>query len=374
MKNSSAGSATLSSAPLTGMLDLQLEAVADAVGAILAQQRREWSLEHAAFVAEHKAALADLRRENAELLAALKAAADEQRARVDAALAGVKDGEPGPPGPPGPKGESIVGPQGEKGDPGESIEGQPGAKGDKGDPGESVAGPQGEKGDPGESIEGPAGPKGDKGDPGDSIPGPQGERGIGIAAVVRDGMRLSFELDDGRIFDVGDIGGARGEKGDPGPEGPAARDGRDGLPGVPGANGAPGLDGKDGRNGIDGKDGLGFDDMTVEYDGERCFTFRLARGDNVKEWAHTVPVQLYRGVYVEGRQYEEGDTVTWGGSLYHCNGPTTDKPGAGAAAWTLAVKRGQDGKDGKPGVKGDPGAPGRPGKDLTQMDESGRKW
>lgn len=111
------------------MLDLQLEAFADAAGAILAQQRREWALERAAFMAEQRALVADLRRENAELHAALKAVADEQVARVDAALANVKDGEPGPPGPAGPAGESIVGPQGEKGEPGESIEGPPGPKG-----------------------------------------------------------------------------------------------------------------------------------------------------------------------------------------------------------------------------------------------------
>lgn len=340
MKNSSAGSATSSSALPTGMLDLQLEAVADAVGAILAQQRREWSLEHAAFMAEQRALIADLRRENAELLAALKAAADEQRARVDEAIANIKPGEPGLPGPPG----------------------------------ESIVGPPGEKGDPGESIEGPPGPKGDKGDPGESIAGPQGERGIGIAAIVRDGSRLSFELEDGRAFDAGDVVGERGEKGDPGPEGPAGRDGRDGLPGVPGASGERGLDGKDGRDGIDGKDGLGFDDLEILHDGERGFTFRLARGDVAKEWRHSVPAQIYRGVYKEGERYERGDTATWGGSLYHCNEPTTDKPGAGTSAWTLAVKRGQDGKDGKPGVKGDPGPPGRPGKDLTQVGPDGSKW
>lgn len=325
------------------MLDLQLEAFADAAGAILAQQRREWSLEHAAFVAEHKALLADLRRENAELQAALKAIADESIREVAAAIAGIKNGEPGPPGPAGPMGESIVG-------------------------------PQGEKGEPGESIEGPAGPPGLPGLPGAGSVGPQGERGIGIASIVREGGRLSFELEDGRVFDAGDIAGERGEKGDAGPEGPAGRDGRDGLPGVPGANGERGLDGEDGRDGINGKDGLGFEDMTVEYDGERRFTFRLARGDTVKEWTRVVPVQLYRGVHADGAAHEPGDTVTWGGSLYHCNEPTTEKPGAGSKAWTLAVKRGQDGKDGKPGIKGDPGPEGKAGRDLTQMDHAGRKW
>lgn len=325
------------------MLELQLEAFADAAGAILAQQRREWALEHAAFVAEHKAALAELRRENAELLTALKALADEQRGRVDDAIANIKPGEQGPPGLPGEAGQA--GPQG--------------GKGDRGEPGVDGA--------PGE--QGPVGPAGETG-----LPGPQGERGVGIASIVREGGRLQFELEDGRTFDAGDIAGERGEKGGAGPEGPAGRDGRDGLPGVPGANGERGLDGKDGCNGIDGKDGLGFDDLTVEYDGERRFTFRFARGETVKEWAWTAPVPIYRGVYVEGREYDRGDTTTWGGSLYHCNEPTTDKPGGGSEAWTLAVKRGQDGKDGKPGAKGDAGPAGRPGKDLTQMGPDGSKW
>ena len=288
------------------MLDLQLEAVADAVGAILAQQRREWQLEHAAFMAETRAMMADLRRENAELRAELKAAADQQ-------LAGLKDGEAGPQGPPGERGET----------------------------------------------------------------GPPGPRGIGIAAIVRDGGRLVFELEDERAFDIGDISGPAGEKGAPGSEGPAGRDGRDGLPGVPGVPGTAGergLDGKDGRDGIDGKDGLGFDDLEILHDGERAFTFRLARdGIEPKSWTYSVPAQIYRGVHKDGAQHERGDTVTWGGSLYHCNQPTMGKPGAGKD-WTLAAKRGQDGKDGKPGAKGEAGPAGRPGRDLTQMAPDGTNW
>jgi integrin beta 3 len=290
------------------MPELQLEAFADAAGAILAQQRREWSLEHAAFVAEHRAMLAELRRENAELLAALKVFADEQIGRVSSAIAAMPEAQVGPQGTPGERGE----------------------------------------------------------------PGPPGERGIGIAAIERTGARLSFELEDGRVFDAGDV--PRGEKGEPGQEGAVGRDGRDGLPGLPGAPGERAIDGKDGRDGIDGKDGLGFDDMTVEYDGERSFTFRLARGDTVKEWTRTVPVQLYRGVHVDGQAYEQGDVVTWGGSLYHCNEPTTEKPGAASKAWTLAVKRGQDGRDGKPGEKGEAGPEGKAGRDLTQKGPDGSKW
>lgn len=124
-----------------------------------------------------------------------------------------------------------------------------------------------------------------------------------------------------------------------------------------------------------GPPGLGFDDLTIEHDGERAFTFRLAREGIVpKVWVFSVPAQIYRGVYREGEAYDRGDTATWSGSLYHCNEPTTAKPGSGAASWTLAVKRGQDGNPGKPGAKGDPGTPGRAGRDLTQVGPDGSKW
>lgn len=80
--------------------------------------------------------------------------------------------------------------------------------------------------------------------------------------------------------------------------------------GPPGPAGPPGQDGKDGQ---DGKPGL-----------------------------------QYLGVYVEGKQYECGDLVTWAGSAWHCNEVTATKPGEASKAWTLMVKRGRDGKDGHP--------------------------
>lgn len=137
---------------------------------------------------------------------------------------------------------------------------------------------------------------------------------------------------------------AKGERGEvgpvgaPGPQGVAGRDGRDGLPGIPGEKGL---------NGIDGQDGLGFDDFSVLHDGERSLTVRLQLGDKVKEATVVLPIDIYRGVYAEGKTYERGDGVTWGGSEWHCNEPTTAKPGDGSKSWTLKVKRGRDGKDGK---------------------------
>jgi hypothetical protein len=81
---------------------------------------------------------------------------------------------------------------------------------------------------------------------------------------------------------------------------------------VPGPPGEPGPPGKDGLNGKDGTAGLSFE-----------------------------------GVYQEGKSYDYGNLVTWGGSSWHCNEATTTKPGEGSKAWTLMVKRGRDGRDGK---------------------------
>ncbi|EHS4321377.1 phage portal protein, partial [Escherichia coli] len=53
-------------------------------------------------------------------------------------------------------------------------------------------------------------------------------------------------------------------------------------------------------------------------------------------------------VFRAGETYHPGDTVTWGGSLWHCNSMTGDKPGeAHSSGWTLAAKRGRDAGGGK---------------------------
>jgi hypothetical protein len=96
-----------------------------------------------------------------------------------------------------------------------------------------------------------------------------------------------------------------------------------------------------------GRDGFGFDDLDFQQVGDRNFVLRFVRGDEVKEFPITVPSAIHRGVYREGQRYERGDMATWGGSLWHCDEPTSDKPDGGKG-WTLAAKRGRDGKDAKP--------------------------
>jgi hypothetical protein len=103
-----------------------------------------------------------------------------------------------------------------------------------------------------------------------------------------------------------------------------------------------------GKDGAPGKDGMGFDDLDVTYDGERTFKLKFARPGDVKEFEFSIPVAIYRGVFKEGDAYKQGDTVTWGGHLYHCDTDTSDKPDGEQRCWTLAVRRGRDGKDTKP--------------------------
>ena len=208
-------------------------------------------------------------------------------------------------------------------------------------------------------------------------PGPTGEKGIDGAQGApgldgKDGANGRDGVDgaDGLPGEKGEPGapGAPGERGPEGPEGKPGRDGRDGLPGV---QGEKGLDGKNGRDGVDGqagKDGLGFDDLAVEHDGERGFTLRFTRGDQVKSFSFTVPALIYRSVYREGAAYAKGDVVTWAGSAWACHAATTTKPGDGSKDWQLMVKRGDIGKPGLAGAKGLDGKDGRPGRDLTQTD------
>jgi hypothetical protein len=102
-----------------------------------------------------------------------------------------------------------------------------------------------------------------------------------------------------------------------------------------------GVDGTDGQNGIDA---LGFDDLSVEHDGERGFTLKFASGDRVKEFRFSVPVVLDRGYYREGEAFEKGDGVTFGGSYWISQATTSSKPEIGNPDWRLAVKKGRDAK------------------------------
>lgn len=158
--------------------------------------------------------------------------------------------------------------------------------------------------------------KGDPGEPGqngaDGNDGKDGSDGRGIKDLLidREG-HLIATMDDGTTKDLGPIIG------------------------------------KDGTNGQDGAPGFGLDDFDCVPVDERTIKMEFVRGETKHSYELQFPVVVYRGVFKDGDPYERGDMVTWGGSLWHCDAPTKDKPGTDG--WTLAAKRGRDGKDAKNG-------------------------
>jgi integrin beta 3 len=177
--------------------------------------------------------------------------------------------------------------------------------------------------------------------PGESVVGPRGEKG-------EPGL------------------GIKGDTGERGPEGPEgkARDGRDGLPGVPGP---PGVTGEKGADGLHGKDGQPGRDGTLENlklhrVDERTVRFLFKDGTPIEGGEIRFPVVLDRGVFVQGKSYEVGDGVTYGGSFWIAQDETQTKPGE-SSAWRLAVKQGREGRPGKDGEKG---LDGRHGKNWNE--------
>ena len=93
----------------------------------------------------------------------------------------------------------------------------------------------------------------------------------------------------------------------------------------------------------------GVAEIAPEFVGERGIKLAvtLASG-KTKSIDAKVPVAIYRGVFTEGKTYDPGDVVTWGGSMWHCDEASASKPGEpGTKGWTLSVKRGAAGKDGQ---------------------------
>jgi hypothetical protein len=162
--------------------------------------------------------------------------------------------------------------------------------------------------------------RGEKGDPGDR--GEPGLPGVSVKDAFRqEGGVLILTLSDGTTRDLGPIVGPKGEDG---------KDGRDGS------------DGTDGQN---GRDGFSLDDFDVNRVDGRTIILSFTRGDVTEEYELRFPFPVYRGVFKDGEEYGPGDMATWGGSLWHCDEHTKEKPDVGP--WRLAVKKGRDGKDAK---------------------------
>lgn len=151
-----------------------------------------------------------------------------------------------------------------------------------------------------------------------AIPVPQDGVGLAGAVIDRDGA-LCITLTNGEVKTLGPVVGRDGEDGDAG---------------------APGF-------------GLDDFDVNLREDG-RILELSFESGERKYTASLFIPTMIYRGVYREGQEYERGDTVSFGGSMWHCNGgdlegpwngTTAEKPGEGTKYWTLAAKRGRDGKD-----------------------------
>lgn len=154
-----------------------------------------------------------------------------------------------------------------------------------------------------------------------------------------------------------------GKDGSDGLNGKDGRDGINGKDGSDGLNGKDGVDGKDGLNGSDGKDGIDGKDGAPGEKGEKGDSGEKGeageKGDPGIISAEAI-AEAYKGVWTEG-EYDRGQIVTWGGSLWLSLAKSADKPGEANENWKLIVKRGRDGKDGKNGDKGEKGEKGLKG-------------
>lgn len=278
--------------PLGGQL---LEGWAEALGQILADERRHWQAERELTAAEHRAALAELRAEVAEIKSQLL-----QR------LGELKDGAPGPQGPQGEAGQQgEPGPQGDAG-----PIGPPGERGLQGE-----AGPVGERGAAGEA--GPVGAAGERGDRGE--PGPPGPQG-----------------DAGPVGPPGQIG-ERGEAGPPGKM-PVARVFKAGAVHY------------EGDVVTDGRSTYQATKDTASAPPSDDWILLACAGRDAREGE-------VRGLFDPDAVYRKFDLVTFGGSEWRAKRDEPGAlPGDG---WSLSASAGKRGQKGEVGAQGPSGPPGK---------------
>jgi hypothetical protein len=88
---------------------------------------------------------------------------------------------------------------------------------------------------------------------------------------------------------------------------------------------------------------VGIAEIDIEMLDDRTLSIKtmLSNGETQEKTLKLKNIK-YKGVVAEGATYEEGDFVTWGGSIWHCDEPTSERPREGHKSWTLAVKKGRD--------------------------------
>lgn len=97
----------------------------------------------------------------------------------------------------------------------------------------------------------------------------------------------------------------------------------------------------------DGRDALTLEsfDLSLAEDG-RTVTVKMQAGATVLEKSLKIASVIDRGAYKSQSEYECGDAVTHGGSLWIAQQDAPEgAPGMGGKGWRLAVKKGRDGKD-----------------------------
>ena len=85
-------------------------------------------------------------------------------------------------------------------------------------------------------------------------------------------------------------------------------------------------------------------EAVVVLDGKSLQLIRTFGDGNQKTSVVELPQVVYAGVFDVEKQYQKGELVTHGGSLWHCNGDADGKPEDDSGAWTLCVKKGRDAK------------------------------
>jgi hypothetical protein len=212
---------------------------------------------------------------------------EQKLAALDARIGTIPAGPPGPPGPPGP------------------------------------AGPQGPAGSVGER--GPAGARGE--------PGPAGERGA--AGVIGDPGRDAAELDilpsidEAKSYRRGTWASHRGG---------LIKALRKTDPLVPGGR-------LEEAGWLVAVDGLAAMEVAQAEANLRSFRVAVTSTSGAKSvFEFGLPVLIYRDIWRQA-EYERGDVVTHGGSAWHCQRKTEERPGT-SDAWRLMVKEGARGKDG----------------------------
>lgn len=168
-------------------------------------------------------------------------------------------------------------------------------------------------------------------EPKDGDPGKDGEDGAdgrGIAAAELKGGDLHLRLTDGTEINVGRVVGEDGKDAD------AVEIAHKVLALIP----TP----KDGKDGIASRD-----ELHAEVEARVAAAVDAEVQRRVAEAVEALPVLTYRGIYRQGETYPAGSVVTWGGSAWHANEATDQKPddGAKSGAWQLMVKKGARGRD-----------------------------